>query len=115
MNPVTDWNIEYENEIEHAISARMDGNEGMARVCARRAASIIIGEYLIRRGYTNLSNSVFERMSIFLSLPDVDGHYRDIANHFLLKVNTNHKLPIDADLINDAQWLVNNLLSENTD
>ena len=115
MNPVTNWKMEYEHEIEHAISARTDGNEGMARVCARRAASIIIGEYLIRRGYTNQSNSAFERISIFLSTPDVDDHYREIANHFLLKVNANHNLPIDADLISDAQWLVKNLLLENTD
>jgi hypothetical protein len=114
MKSEVKWKTEYENEIEHAISARVIGNEGMARVCARRAAGIIIGEYLNRRGYTNLSNSAFDRMLEFLSLPDVDKKYKDITNHFLLKVNTNHDLPVDADLISDAQWLVKNLLLECT-
>jgi hypothetical protein len=50
----------------------------------------------------------------FLSLPDVDKKYKDITNHFLLKVNTNHDLPVDADLISDAQWLIKNLLLECT-
>jgi hypothetical protein len=115
MNPEDEWKREYDNEIEHAISARKDRNEGMARVCARRAAGIIISEYLIRRGYTNLKNSTVDRMSIFITLPDVDKHYQDIANHFLLRVNTDHNLPVDVDLISDAQWLVKNLLLESTD
>ena len=37
-------------EFERAASARRKGNEGQARVCARRAAGIAIREYLIRRG-----------------------------------------------------------------
>jgi hypothetical protein len=112
MNLVSNWKINYENEIEHAISARIDGNEGMARVCARRAAGIIIGEYLKRQGFTNLSGSAIESMLVFIELPDVDDNYREIANRFLLKVNTDHNLPIDADLISDAQWLFKNLLLE---
>src|SRR4030042_4580727 len=104
------WKRECENEIEHAITARVNGNEGMARVSARRAAGIIIGEYLFRRGYTNLSNSAFNRLSIFISLPDVDAQYRDIANHFLLKVNSDRNLPDNVDLIHDLKLLADNLL-----
>ena len=115
MTSEATWKVEYQKEIEHAISARKAGNEGMARVCARRAAGIIIGEYLCRQGYTNLSHSSFERISIFVSLPGMDDYNRDIANHFLLKVNADRNLPIDADLINDTQWLVKNLLLESID
>ncbi|OGO12856.1 MAG: hypothetical protein A2Y53_07340 [Chloroflexi bacterium RBG_16_47_49] len=113
MYPTAIWKREYVNEIQHAISAREKSNEGMARVCARRAAGIIIGEYLSRRGHTNLSGSTFDRLSIFVSLPEVEDQYRDIASHFLMKVNPDHNLPVDADLIRDAQWLAKNLLLEN--
>ena len=115
MTSEAKWKVEYLKEIEHANSARKIGNEGMARVCARRAAGIVIGEYLSRQGYTNLSNSTFERISIFVTLPGMDDNNRDIASHFLVKVNADRNLPIDADLISDTQWLVKNLLLESTD
>jgi hypothetical protein len=108
------WKIEYQQEIERAVKARSIGNEGMARVCARRAAGIIIGEYLIRRGYTNLTHRAYDRISLFTHLPDVNQSYKDVAGHFLLKVNPDHKLPLDADLVSEAMWLENTLLDEPT-
>ncbi len=105
----------YQDEIDHALLARKAGNEGMARVCARRAAGIVIGEYLSRQGYINLSKSTVERMSIFLTLPGIDGHVRDVTSHFMIKVNPDHNLPGDTDLISDARWLITNLLLENVE
>jgi hypothetical protein len=115
MDPNVIWKQEYDNEIEHAISARKAGNEGMARVCARRAIGIILGEYLTHQGYTNISNSTIDRLSIFISLPELDKHTQEIAKHFLLKVNPDYKLPEGLDLINDAKWLRLNLMLEHTD
>ncbi len=86
----------------------------MARVCARRAAGIIIGEYLIRQGYTNLTHRVYDRIAMFSDLPDLDQKYKDIANHFLIKVNPDHKLPLDADLICEAVLLETTLLNDFT-
>jgi hypothetical protein len=107
--------VEYQKELEHAISARSKGNEGMARVCARRAAGFIIGAYLNRRGYSGLTKSAYDNISVFTTLPIVDQKYKDIASHFLLKVNHDHKLPLAADLINDVLWLESNLLKDNID
>lgn len=108
------WKSEYEKEIKQALSARANGNEGKSRVCARRAAAIIIGEYLLRRGYKRLNPSAYERLSLFNSLPDVDDHVKVITNHFLLKVDHERKLPVDIDLIDEARWMLKNLLLENT-
>lgn len=107
------WKVEYKREIERAILARSDGNEGMARVCARRAAGIILGEYLTQLGYSNLSNSVYNRLSLFNNLPEVDEKYKEIANHFLIKVNRDHNLPMKVDLISDVIWLKENLIKDN--
>ena len=111
MNSKKLWNAEYKKEIERALLARSAGHEGMARVCARRAAGIIIGEYLNQQGYSNLGNSAYERLSLFDGLPNVEKKYKEIANHFLMKVNPDHNLPMKADLISDVIWLKENLLS----
>jgi len=109
------WKVEYKQEIERAILSRADGNEGMARVCARRAAGIIIGEYLNRLGYSAMSNSAYDRLSLFNNLPNVEEKYKEIARHFLLKVTRDHNLPMKADLINDVIWLKENLIKSNND
>lgn len=103
---------DYQKELSHAINARVKGNEGMARVCARRAASIIIGEYLHRHGYTHLYNSIFDRLEIFNTLPGLSSNQKKVANHFLLKVDLDHRLPGDVDLVSDVQWLADSLLME---
>lgn len=109
------WKTDYKKEIEHALVARLNGNEGMARVCARRAAGIVIGEYLNHIGYSSLPYNSYDRLCLFNNLPDLDQKYKDIANHFLIKVNLDHKLPLDADLINEVIWLEKSLLSESKD
>ena len=109
------WKVEYKQEIERAILARADGNEGMARVCARRAVGIIIGEYLNRLGYTGMSNSAYDRLSLFNNLPNVEEKYKEIAKHFLIKVNLDHNLPVKADLISDVIWLKENLIKKDND
>jgi hypothetical protein len=112
VNFTTSWKQEYQEEIEHAIQARSTGNEGMARVCARRAAGIVIGEYLLHRGFTNIIHSAYERISVFNDLPDVDLKCKEIASHFLLKVNPDHTLPLEVDLINEAMWLEKTLMND---
>lgn len=107
--------VEYQKELGRAVQARERGNEGMARVCARRAAGIVVGEYLNRRGYRGLNNSAYDRLSVFSSLPDVDEEYQQVCRHFIVKVNQEHNLPADSDLIEEAAWLREKLLNDNQD
>ena len=108
------WKTEYDHEIEQAVSARSRGNEGMARVCARRAAGIIIGEYLLRRGYTKPDPSAYHRLTLFNSLPEVNDEMKVITSHFLLRVSNDHTFPGQIDLISEADWLKKNLLLDGT-
>lgn len=84
--------------------------EGMARVCARRAAGIVIGEYLTRHGHKNLPNSALQRLALFTQLPEVDQSFKNVASHCLVKVNREHELPIDSDMINEVIWLGKKLI-----
>ncbi len=104
------WEEIVSRELEHAESARSAGNEGMARVCARRAAGAIIGEYLRREGLPQAKGSAFDLLRYMGSQPGVSAHTLEVVEHFLLRITPEHKLPIAADLIADARWLADELL-----
>ncbi len=112
MKSDPNWKNNCHGEFNRAQAARENGNEGMARVCARRAVGIIIGEYLARRGFSNLGTSIYDRFSMFNTLPDIDEHTKEIVNHFLLTVDTTHNLPANIDLLSEAQWLEKHLLTD---
>jgi len=103
---------EYIHEINSAEAARAKGNEGKARVCARRAAGIIIGEYINRNGLNFTSNSAYDRLRFISTHHETPAEIREITRHFLVKIDTNNNLPIDADLIKDARMLLNLLLDD---
>ena len=105
MSPASDWRTFYQAEIAHARLARQSGNEGMARVCARRAVGILIGEYLSRQGIPNPGPSAYDRIRIFQNLPHHSPAVRPIIDHFLLHVQPDRTLPGDFDLIAEAEWL----------
>ena len=98
------------SEISKAEAARAAGNEGKARVCARRAAGIIIRAYLAQRGIQSKTPSAYDVLRHLEGLGDVSEEIRQKARHFLLKVDENYQLPVDADLIKEARWLASRLM-----
>ena len=106
------WLQGYENEINQAIISRNSGNEGRARVCARRAVGIVIGEYFAQHQVSEISQSAYDRIKKFVEHPDTPDDVKDVAGHFLVRVDTEHNLPLEADLIAEAQWLKNHLLEQ---
>ena len=106
------WKADYTRELEHAVAARSTGNEGMARVCARRAAGIVIGEYLHRRGDAGQDENAYTRLSRFMSLPNIDARFKEVCSHLLMKVDPAHRLPGDPDLLSEVNWLAQALLNE---
>lgn len=111
MNNQSEWKTRFEYEITTAEVARERNNEGMARVCARRAAGIVIAEYLARRGSQARKPSAIEQLRFLITLPDLSESIRETAGHFLIHLDKEHHLPIDADLVAEARWLAEVLLS----
>ncbi len=101
---------DFEAEIALAEAARRDGNEGRARVCARRAAGIAARAYLEARGQVARSRSAYDQLRALEGLADLPAEVRRVAGHFLLKVDEAYRLPIEADLIAEARWLAQQLL-----
>lgn len=107
-----DWNTFFDAEIEQARAARQRGNEGMARVCARRAAGIAVQAYLERKGLDSRTPSAVERLKYLIALPGTPEQIRDTARTFLIRVTPDYTLPIDIDLLQEAQILRQQLATQ---
>jgi hypothetical protein len=97
------WQAEIDSELEKAEQARARGNEGQARVCARRAAGIAVREYLIRQGMQTPGRSAYDLLNAVKTDPRLSPELQEIAGHLTLRVNEEFKLPVNADLIAEAK------------
>jgi HEPN domain-containing protein len=98
-----DWQTDIAAEFEKAEQARARGNEGQARVCARRAAGIAIREYLTRRGIRPPSVSAYDLLNLLKEDPGLSPGLKRIADHLTLRVTEEFKLPVDADLVAESR------------
>lgn len=95
------WKEVFNQEIETAKIARQRGNEAMARVCARRAANVIVQAYLRSIGIQPFQNAMknFKWLQYHLA---TEHPAQEMLAHLLLKVNQDFSLPDHIDLIQDA-------------
>jgi HEPN domain-containing protein len=107
---MSDWQEKLNKEFESAAKARANGNEGQARVCARRAAGIAIREYLSRQGIQPKSTSAVDLLDFIKDDPRLSPRSKLIVDHLTLRVTEEFKLPVDADLIAEARELCDELL-----
>ena len=108
-----DWQTEIHAEFEKAERARARGNEGQARVCARRAAGIAAREFLTRQGIRPPSVSAYDLLNLLKDDPRLAPDLQKIADHLTLRVTEEFKLPIHVDLVAEARTFCESLLSEN--
>lgn len=108
-----DWQAQIEAELEKAEQARANGNEGQARVCARRAAGIAIREYLTRQGIHPPSVSAYDLLNFLKDDPHLSPDLKLIADHLTLRVTQEFRLPVNADLVAEARTFCEDLLKQN--
>lgn len=109
------WKESALHELEQASSARTSGNEGRARVCARRAAGYIAAEYFRRNSLPDPGASAYSRLVSLLSLPDLPPAGRERIDHFVMRTTPEFKLPVEADLVAETYELADILLNETLD
>lgn len=102
----------FEKEISKALEARAKGNEGMARVCARRGVGIILSDLYSHLSISYPHKSSHEQIKLLLSLPIISDEIKEIVSHFLIHVDHDHKFPLDVDLISEAIYLKQALLNK---
>jgi len=110
MQAMDDTLSKLEMEFNRAMQARAKGNEGQARVCARRAAGIAAREYLTRNGRHPGNASAYDLLSHLKDDPFLSPDLKLIADHLTLRVTEEFKLPVNADLVAEARKLCDELL-----
>jgi hypothetical protein len=103
------WKNKFEFEIHKALEVRARGNEGQARVCARRAAGIVVREYFQNHGLPVLSSSAYDLLKELLQFPDLPGSSRQAAEYLTLRVTEEFTLPVAIDLVQEARALAESL------
>jgi len=111
MSQKFQWERDFSKEIENARYSREAGNEGRARVSARRAAGIAAGVYLSQIMPDYKIKGALENLSDLQSHPDIRDNIKELVNIFLIRVDYDHNLPIEADLIEQAINVKNLLIT----
>ena len=109
MTQIQGWEEIFSTELQQAEDARQSGNEGRARVCARRAAGIAVAEFLSRTDHNFEDRGAYENLKYFITLPDISYELKETVTYFIIRVDENYQLPIDVDLIEEAQTIKKHL------
>ncbi len=104
-----DTSRQIQQELEHAEQARQRGNEGQARVCARRAAGMAARDYLNRHGQAVRTPSAYDLLRLLVDDPGIPPDIHQAAAYLTLRVDEEFKLPAGVDLILEARNLCEKL------
>lgn len=96
-------------ELKTAADARQKGNEGMARVCARRAAGLAAREFLSHLGMDARHLNALDALRILSQTEHIPAPLREAASTLTIRVTPDHHLPVQVDLLEEAENLIRKL------
>jgi hypothetical protein len=100
-------------EFEDADQARIDGNEGRARVCARRAAGWAVSFTRSLNEEREIEANAYEMLQWLAQQADTEEAVRSAATRLTVRVSLDHTLPFPEDPLEDARMIVEALLGLN--
>jgi hypothetical protein len=106
--------LHVQKELLLAKQSRMEGNEGRARVCARRAAGAAAHAYLIRQDPKDLERNAIQSLLELLD-HQIPERVRSALNWLVTRVNEEHNLPGNVDLIEEAKVVIQYLNGDEPD
>ena len=101
-------------ELAIAEKSRLSGFEGRARVSARRAAGIVIREYLHSQGTQGGSPSAYDLLQIMRSQPGLNPEIQQAIDYLLMRVDEDFQIPAQVDLIAETRRLIYHIVSLDT-
>ncbi|MCX7975672.1 MAG: hypothetical protein N2646_01240 [Bellilinea sp.] len=96
-------------ELDRAEQARKKGNEGMARVCARRAAGFAALAILQKLGRDIHNINGLDALHLFSKNAEFPTSIRRSAEFLTMRVTPDHLLPLEVDLLQQARQFINEL------
>lgn len=107
MNPVNS-RVQIQEELLLAKQSRKEGNEGRARVCARRAAGAAAQIFLDPQGENKNSNNAFQTLITLQDKVVLPERIQLAVTRLTQRVNEDHQLPPEIDF-NSGSWNSNQL------
>ncbi|MDR3576305.1 MAG: hypothetical protein P4L50_20755 [Anaerolineaceae bacterium] len=102
--------MQIEAELSKGEAARTNGNEGMARVCARRAAGLLVRNYLTNQHIPFPNGTAYDLLKFYRDNPEISTEIQQVLDHLIARVDTEHNLPDNVDLIKETRWLIQALM-----
>ena len=99
-------------ELDQAYHFRSRGNEGRARVCARRAAGWAVAAFRHQRSGVETHLNAYHQLRWFRKLDDMPIELRMAADRLTTHVTMSHELPHGQDPLDDAEMIVRAILKE---
>ncbi|HLB49136.1 MAG TPA: hypothetical protein VJL59_19165 [Anaerolineales bacterium] len=101
---------EIQKELERAVKALEENNDGMARVCARRAVGAAIRQWGARQPrppvWSGKSQSAVIQLRALAVDEAIPSKIREAAVRLSTTVDRDHKLPFDESPIDDALIII---------
>lgn len=98
--------FQIQEELLLAKQSRKEGNEGRARVCARRAAGAAVGSYLTRQGVANNTDNAYLSLQTLGRMGNFPDRIQIAIDRLIQRVDENYQLPPEIDLIHEAGILI---------
>jgi HEPN domain-containing protein len=105
------WMEQIDRELGRAVAARGRGNEGQARVCARRAAGAAISHCLGTETGRPEGANVYDLLRWLHGEQAFRQEIRQAAARLTVRVTEQFELPHPEDPLEDAVTLINALLA----
>jgi len=93
------WRQRFESEIHRGELARSQGLEGRARVCARRAAGVVLQEFQRHKVPSSTVTNAYDLIRFYSESPDIVSEARDILRILLVRVSQGGVFPLPQDLL----------------
>lgn len=97
---------EITRELRAALEARNSGNEGRARVCARRACGQAISWYLSVYPQSNWGSDALKQLTVLSADPVFPTEVRDAAQRLITRITDMFAYAFPTDPIDDAKLII---------
>ncbi len=98
--------LQIKEELLLAKQSRSEGNEGRARVCARRAAGAAVRDFLGKKEITQKPEDAIQSLLIFGQMGELPARVQKAVDSLVQRVNQDHNLPPEVDLIHEAGIII---------
>ena len=101
-----------EKEFATAAHARSIGNDGMVRVCARRAAGVAISFWLESHPREGWGVNAMNQLRAIQDEPSMPDNVKEAAGRLAAKITESFASPFRQDPLNDSRTIIDYLLAQ---